>query len=90
MEQQAVQIFSSLLANTENMTEQQVVRISNLLLIFAEKNMEIASEQQAMHIGKQNTVKLCYSRVINSLNDKMTRMPVNYGDHLVTFAPPTM
>ena len=44
MEQQTIQIFSSLLANTEKMTEHQVARISNLLLIFVEKNTEIASE----------------------------------------------
>jgi len=38
--------------------EQQAVQIFNLLLIFVEKNMEMALEQQAMHIGKHNTVRL--------------------------------
>ena len=63
------------------MIEQQDVQISNLLLIFAEKNTEMASEQQIMHIGKQNIVKSCYSRVIILPNDELTRMLANYGDH---------
>ena len=40
------------------MMEQQVVQIFNSLLIFAEQNMEMELEQQAMHIGKQNTIRL--------------------------------
>ena len=58
MEQQAIQIFRSRLKKHREGDGTTSCSDFNSLLIFIEKNTEMALEHQAMHIGKHNTVRL--------------------------------